>query len=520
MTDHSFKTLYFPRERVRDGVPRRVTISLPSKPSAQLPEDLLDLAVSLPSAEFRRMLGDPFIEDLEDLAQADGRSFSNVCLRIIQSRTAAGYRPDARQLQVPITSRFAASGMDLGLTFQDSRSLPVHGWYPYVEGFSAPYVEALIGRFGVPNAIYDPFGGAGTAMLAAACVGVPSYYSEINPFMSFVSDTKTRSAIWCRQHLDETTKIAGRYLEALSTELPRWAKKIDLSSYEAAFPGRDFFEEQHLRDLLGARELAYQEAAEYPEIRDVLLLACASNAVHASNMTRRADLRRRRSDEYKTRVVNVEAMIKAAVEKMVSDIRGLPEEVASCIKVSEDCRAVPKSFRESVDLAITSPPYLNGTNYFRNTKIELWLLGLIESEADLSSFRAQAVAAGINNISASRSTPQRFECVEIVAEQLDECAGDRRIPAMVRHYFSDMSEVLGSVYQVLRPGGRFVLDIGDSQYYGVHVPTDRLLEAVGLEAGFDIEETTILARRHSRDKSPLVQREIVFRRPVRQRASK
>ncbi len=66
-----------------------------------------------------------------------------------------------------------------------------------------------------------------------------------------------------------------------------------------------------------------------------------------------------------------------------------------------------------------------------------------------------------------------------MALELDECAGDRRIPLLVRHYFSDMAEALEAVHATLRPGGRFVLDIGDSKFYGVHVPTDKLIERVG-----------------------------------------
>ena len=36
-----------------------------------------------------------------------------------------------------------------------------------------------------------------------------------------------------------------------------------------------------------------------------------------------------------------------------------------------------------ISAIITSPPYLNGTNYFRNTKIELWFLRYLQYENDL-----------------------------------------------------------------------------------------------------------------------------------------
>ena len=103
-----------------------------------------------------------------------------------------------------------------------------------------------------------------------------------------------------------------------------------------------------------------------------------------------------------------------------------------------------------------------------------------------------------------------FERVEVVARQLESTDGDRRIPALVRHYFSDMHEMFGAVFRGLRPGGQFLLDIGDSKFYGVHVPTDRLLAEIACHAGFVLRHRHVLARRHSRDKSPLVQVELVF----------
>src|SRR6266508_6786963 len=119
-------------------------------------------------------------------------------------------------------------------------------------------------------------------------------------------------------------------------------------------------------------------------------------------MTRRADLRRRRADEYKTRQVDVASLISSSLRRMIEDLERLPVALAPTTMVSEDCRGIPAEYKGAFEAVITSPPYLNGTNYFRNTKIELWLLGFINSEADLGEYRAKAIAAGINNISKRR----------------------------------------------------------------------------------------------------------------------
>ena len=403
----------------------------------------------------------------------------------------------------------------LGLTFQDSREQPVHRWYPYVEGFSAKYVGDVFRQSGLPSNVYDPFGGAGTTQLVASTLGIPSFYSEINPFMDFVARTKVISAAWCRQNLALFRERALEYCSFLQRRvLDEIADAVTLDSYKAAFPGRDFFEERHLRDLLLARDLALEFASDLPELRDILLLACASNVVHSSHMTRRADLRRRRDDEYKTRVVDVPSFIRKTVQEMILDVETLPANMAATVKISDDCRETPITFENSIDLALTSPPYLNGTNYFRNTKLELWYLQFIDSEDDLSAFRRKAVCGGINNVSKDRPW-QEFDVVEVSAKRLDECAADRRIPMLVRMYFSDMFDALRSVKRNLRDNGRFIFDIGDSKFYGVHIPTDRIILELARHAGFTVDHDRVLASRYSRDKTELVQVELTFRKPSR-----
>ncbi len=523
MPEQFFKTLYFPADRTRTGSPVRVTVSVPIGSLGEVS----DFVQTASSRELRQALGDPVLEDVEAQAAREGRSLSNTVVHLLlQAKpkrhvvgTANG-TPQQLELKFAGTSPTAPEEADvraLGVTFQETRRHPVHRWYPYVEGFSATYVRDALMRDGrVPGSVYDPFGGAGTTMLTASVLGVNSFYSEINPLMVFVADTKTRCAHWARTHYDQFRNTAARFMKATTKrELDRRGARVDLASIDRAFPERDFFDPEHLRHLLAARDLAREIKEHEPETGDLLLLACAANAVESSHMTRRADLRRRRPDEYRTRVVDVPAAIRASVEEMVSDVLVLPENMAPTTFLSPDCRALPTTHNEAFDFALTSPPYLNGTNYFRNTKIELWLLGLIAGESELAGFRTQTICAGINDVNGGRPAARQFERVESVASKLDSATKDRRIPSLVRHYFSDMHAMFAAVHRCLKPDARFLLDIGDSRFYGVHVPTDQLLQDVAREVGFEVEQTHLLARRRSRDSSALVQVEIVFHKPRR-----
>lgn len=530
MPEYQFKSIYFPKDRVRSNESTTVNLSLPAEPKDGTPMEFIAYLKKLNSMQFRLVLGDPYLEDLEKRAKDESRSLSNICVSILKDQFLRVHaQTHGSELQKTfnfgheqiVTDNVVTIDAEtsLGLTFRDSLRQGVYGWYPYLEGFSATYArDALLRDTKKPKSVFDPFGGAGTTQLAASLLGIKSFYSELNPFMSFVAETKVASASWARHNYSSFESTARDVISKISpTNLLTASKGVDLSGYREAFPERDFFEEKHIRELLAALQYCKGALGNDSHVERILTLACAANAVACSNMTRRADLRRRRPDEYKNRVVNVSSMVSKTIEKMLQDVLLLPFNMADTTKISADAKSIPVEYKNAFDLVLTSPPYLNGTNYFRNTKIELWLMSFITSEKELRQYRDLAVTGGINDVS-EKTTYRKFLPVEKVACQLDIQSKDRRIPTMVRHYFSDMFEVIEGIYRSLVPGGRFLLDIGDSKFYGVHVPTDTLLIQVATEAGFLLKDRHILARRMSRDKSELVQVELVLEKPRKAKA--
>jgi hypothetical protein len=60
------------------------------------------------------------------------------------------------QLQVEFAFEAPVNSSEYGLTFRDTKQTPYHRWYPYVEGFSAPYVRSVLERFGPVATVLDP----------------------------------------------------------------------------------------------------------------------------------------------------------------------------------------------------------------------------------------------------------------------------------------------------------------------------------------------------------------------------
>lgn len=400
----------------------------------------------------------------------------------------------------------------IGVTFKDSKELPIHRWYPYVEGFSATWIQEMLNEFCKKDMnVYDPFGGSGTMNVEASKMGMKSYFSEMNPFMRFILNSKVNIVKSIQNdkdfYLNEMEQVKT-YIE--STAFEKDSLKDLLEEKYVFMLDKKYFEQEDLKQLRTIYEIADGSNLS-EEVRELVKCAAACVTVDTSNMTRRADLRRRRSNEYLTRVVDVRKQFLEKWKQFAEDIKCVSTlyECANCI--SCDAREKNQNYLEMFDFVITSPPYINGTNYIRNTTLELVLTGKNVDEKDLRKLKEKTVCGGISDASSARLQDMIvFPFVEEVAEKLDVASKDKRIPLMVRCYFSDMYKVFESVYAMMKNGAKFALDIGDSKFYGVYVPTDEILCALAIMVGFKIVSQEKIAERFSRDKTMLKQILIIF----------
>ncbi|MDE0655903.1 MAG: hypothetical protein OXH58_04950 [Acidimicrobiaceae bacterium] len=396
---------------------------------------------------------------------------------------------------VPVPNGHKVMPKRLGV-FDDNRRKPIHRWYPFVEGYSADLVASALGEFPEAQVILDPFGGSGTTALAAAEHGHDCYFSEVNPYLAWVADVKINKA----RAAAGSEALAD--LESLAAAFVRGSVPLVDTEHPLieADRRRCFFPDGVAAEVLGALQLCEDCR---PEVRDLARLAVATSLIPASNMIRRTDLRKRRSGDPDP--APLLPLIANQLREISHDIvtAGYTIE-GQAVHVGSDARLLPE-LDPVADLVITSPPYLNGTNYCRNTKLELLALGFIPDERDLVDLRLATIAAGINNISKKREDPTIMPAVEEIASQLDEVAYDPRIPAMVRMYFSDMRQVASAVRRSSRSAATWLLDIGDSRFCGVHVPTHELLAATAALEGWYIEGIEPIRSRRSYDGSELTQ---------------
>lgn len=401
-----------------------------------------------------------------------------------------------------------AGNLGLHGTFSPNKLESVHRWYPYLEGFSSTFVEDITARWANRNVstIYDPFGGTGTAITVAAVNGIRGLYSEINPFMRHVIECKTNVL---RRVANQKRDIATYFRTLLEI-----AKTIELSELEAqqelssAFPGRPYFRGRRLVEILALRT-AITSLETNTDFRSLGQLALASIGVASSEMKRQADLRYRTEKEALSDDYSVYRAFEDKCNQIVNDVSEDYSNLTESFLAGENA-VKQNAFQGEVDFIVTSPPYLNGTNYFRNTKIELWLSGYIKHESELGRFTQEAMIAGINNVSKASRVSKTYPFVEAVATKLDEVAYDKRIPSLVRGYCTDTELWVANCINLMKINSRIVIDIGDSRFAGVHVPTDVFIIEIATQLGLKHLHTEMVRERHSKDGSKLKQVLLVF----------
>jgi hypothetical protein len=140
----------------------------------------------------------------------------------------------------------------------------------------------------------------------------------------------------------------------------------------------------------------------------------------------------------------------------------------------------------TIDLVLTSPPYLNAIDYMRCSKFSLVWMGYTISE--LRKIRGECVGA-----ESSASDAMDAEWVQALIKRLGlRSKLCRRDYALLATYVWNMGSVLSEVSRVLKPSGRAVYVVGDSTVRGTFVRNSSIVTALACEHGLQ------LSSRHSR----------------------
>ncbi len=137
---------------------------------------------------------------------------------------------------------------------------------------------------------------------------------------------------------------------------------------------------------------------------------------------------------------------------------------------------------------ITSPPYINAQDYFRNSKLELHVLeGLMPFTVSEIKDRFVGTDRGVllGDVNESEQSQHRKLVRGLVGLERRE----PRLSAIVHRYLHDMGKAFDLVASCLVPKGTFVLVCGDNLVGGLRIRTWDVLQKMLLTRDFRIVDS-------------------------------
>jgi len=145
-----------------------------------------------------------------------------------------------------------------------------------------------------------------------------------------------------------------------------------------------------------------------------------------------------------------------------------------------DARRLPLK-ANSIDMVITSPPYLNAIDYIRGHKLSLVWMGY-----SISKLR---ILRGTNIGTESVTKDQNDQATNDVMKNM--CRGadlSTRNTGILRQYVQDTKGILSEIYRVLRPSGKAVIVVGNCNIRETFVKNSRGIEIVAKQVGLTVHK--------------------------------
>jgi SAM-dependent methyltransferase len=334
-----------------------------------------------------------------------------------------------------------------------------------------------------PLRVLDPMAGSGTTLLAARTRGHEAHGFDTDPLALLIAD------VWCA---DVNRRAVAASAEAVHEKATGYYRRITQGK---AYP-RDADEETNVFirywfDATNRRQLrALADAIE--EVRNAttrkilwcafsrLIIAKARGASYAMDLSHSRPHKVANKPLFRP-LPNFRNAVKRVLEN--APFCG-SSGTAPRVTVREgDARNLPL-LDSSVDIVITSPPYLNAIDYLRCNKFSLVWMG--HKIPDLRELRAGNIGTEVG-----------ADIEDGVIRRAVESAGQvNKLPdrdqRMLARYAQDMDAVVGEIARVLRPKGRCVLVVGDCTMRGVFVRNSEVLKSLAYPYGLKPE--SVVAR--------------------------
>jgi DNA modification methylase len=379
------------------------------------------------------------------------------------------------------------------LIISNDQSWLTHGFHRYPAKFFPELPRWAIRKYSSEwETVLDPMAGSGTVNLESLLNQRHSVAVDVDPFARLLAKVKTTA-------LDAA--VLERAYDAIAASLDSFAKGGAAARRAALgavpeFPYRETWFQPFILEELGAirhaivrlpRSLGRGDAEDYVDFFRICLSSIVRDVSNADNNCTRTVVRKRLNKRIvpgmalrlfgRVTGVNIQRM------RAFAELR--PPKVRVTIPPDGDARRLPVRDK-SVDLAVTSPPYINAVDYPRTHQLEMYLLDLTPPGQPLAEAKRAHIGTEVVR-AADYKELHRYGLPELDAQVERFYEVDKRRAYIVHRYFVDMETNFREVRRALKPGRNYVVVVGNNIIRGEEVPTHRYLMGVAERAGLETE---------------------------------
>lgn len=322
--------------------------------------------------------------------------------------------------------------------------------------------------------VLDPMCGSGTVLAAATTRGHSARGFDVDPLAVLMSSVATH-AVDTEEVIAEAERVCALARES-SVDTPRWndPETQKFAEYWFAAPQR-----RQLNRL--SREL---DKVDDDAVRRALHVALSRTIITKAP---KASLAADTSHSRPHRVVTESSYdVYRGFESSVASLKKLLDErsIVGPVEVRRgDARALdlPDS---SVDLVITSPPYLNAIDYLRGHKMSLIWFG--HTIPELRKIRSNSI--GAERALDGNALKQVEDMVQYIKDSVD--APEQLPMATITRYAHDLALFSHELNRVCKTGSEVVTVIGNSTLRGNYIQNDVLVRKAYEHSGFLIAART------------------------------
>ena len=373
------------------------------------------------------------------------------------------------------------------LNYSKDLDTPFQRWYRYKEGYSIELVELLINEYNKnPNGIIlDPFLGSGTTILGAKKCNLRSIGYEVNPFSCFLAKAKTEK--YSSKDLNEFLK-AYRFV-INDSKLLNCDYELPLLSFSSKV--FDLEIEKYIMNV----KVRIDKYNENLKVKNLLLVGWLSSIEKFSNYRKSGNGLKIRKTKNK-KVITIEqvyAYFNDEYEKMYNDISNAKSGKTSIVYNKSSLQMKDDINDTSISGIIFSPPYANCFDYTEIYKLELWFGGFVKSYDDMKKLRKKSLRSHLNaSLSNDDDSILKSDLLkELIIKLSQKKVWDKKIPVMLKDYFSDMFQIIKDSYDVLEKDGFCSIIVGNSAYGGIVFPTDLILADFAENIGFKVDKIDV-----------------------------